>query len=109
MTGNLLRAVWAYLNCERPETTLKKVFVISGDDSMNYKTLGRLLSRLCAVAKMLPVFSHAIRRGGDQFSAQRIMGHTTLAMTNRYARLDTDDLRDVHRRSSPVAGLRRQS
>ncbi len=38
-----------------------------------------------------------LKRGGNVFYLQRILGHTTLEMTNRYVRsLGIDDLRSVH-------------
>jgi site-specific recombinase XerD len=47
----------------------------------------------------------SIRAGMDVFSLQRLLGHSTLAMTAIYVRLDTDDLRDAHARSSPADQL----
>lgn len=43
-----------------------------------------------------------LRRGGDALSLQRLLGHTTLAMTNRYlGSLSIDDLEADHRKASP--------
>jgi site-specific recombinase XerD len=43
-----------------------------------------------------------LRRGGDAVSLQRLLGHTTLAMTNRYlGSVSIDDLENAHRRASP--------
>jgi site-specific recombinase XerD len=43
-----------------------------------------------------------LRRGGDALSLQRLLGHTTLAMTNRYlGSISVDDLENEHRRASP--------
>lgn len=43
-----------------------------------------------------------LRRGGDALSLQRLLGHTTLAMTNRYlGSVSVDDLENDHRRASP--------
>jgi site-specific recombinase XerD len=43
-----------------------------------------------------------LRRGGDALSLQRLLGHTTLAMTNRYvSSVTVDDLEAAHRRASP--------
>jgi site-specific recombinase XerD len=43
-----------------------------------------------------------LRRGGDSLSLQRLLGHTTLAMTNRYlGSVSLDDLENEHRKVSP--------
>ncbi len=45
-----------------------------------------------------------LRNGGNVFYLQRILGHASLEMTNRYARsLGVDDLQAVHNRLSPLA------
>lgn len=43
-----------------------------------------------------------IMNGGDAFSLQRILGHSTLLMTRRYIDLNTEDLRLQHNQFSPV-------
>jgi len=46
--------------------------------------------------------------GGDVFSLQRILGHSpaSLDVTLRYVELLDEDLREVHRRASPMDLLR---
>ncbi len=46
-----------------------------------------------------------LQSGGDSLVLQRLLGHTTPAMTSHYARLFCGDLKDVHRRFSPVESL----
>jgi integrase/recombinase XerD len=41
-----------------------------------------------------------LRRGGSQFHLQKVLGHTSLEMTRRYANLVTTDLQEVHERVS---------
>ena len=41
-----------------------------------------------------------LRKGGDVFRLQRILGHASLEMTRRYVQLQTEDLRRVHDRLS---------
>jgi integrase-like protein len=44
-----------------------------------------------------------IRGGGSAFHLMRILGHTTLAMSQKYVALCADDLKDAHR--SPLQRL----
>lgn len=43
-----------------------------------------------------------VRAGGNVFALQRLLGHSKLDMTCRYVMLAEDDLREAHRKSSPV-------
>jgi integrase/recombinase XerD len=43
-----------------------------------------------------------IRNGGDAFSLQRILGHSSITTTQKYVHLITADLRAVHDRHSPL-------
>jgi integrase/recombinase XerD len=47
-----------------------------------------------------------LRQGGSVFHLQKILGHSTLEMTRRYANLMTSDLQDVHERLSILNGGR---
>ncbi len=50
-----------------------------------------------------------VRRGGSVFHLQKVLGHSSLEMTRRYANLVTADLQAVHERVSllgPLGGLR---
>lgn len=46
-----------------------------------------------------------IRNGGGAFPLQRLLGHTTLAMTRRYVLLAEGDLQEAARKASPVDRL----
>lgn len=54
---------------------------------------------------MLHAFRHTfavnyLRRGGGVFHLQRVLGHSSLEMTRRYANLMTEDLQAIHQRVS---------
>jgi integrase/recombinase XerD len=58
-----------------------------------------------APARTLHAFRHTfainyLRRGGSVFHLQKVLGHSTLEMTRRYANLMTADLQAVHERVS---------
>lgn len=46
-----------------------------------------------------------IKNGGDAYSLQRILGHTTMKMTSIYTRMNSEDLRLLHARHSPLRSL----
>jgi integrase/recombinase XerD len=46
---------------------------------------------------------HYLRKGGSVFHLQKVLGHSTLEMTRRYANLLTEDLQAVHQRVSLLA------
>jgi integrase/recombinase XerD len=47
-----------------------------------------------------------IRQGGDVFSLQRMLGHTSLEVTKRYVDLTEDDLKLVHKKTSILSRLK---
>jgi integrase/recombinase XerD len=46
-----------------------------------------------------------IANGGDPMRLQRLLGHSTLAMTEKYVSLQTQDLSQVHGRFSPLGSI----
>lgn len=46
-----------------------------------------------------------IRNGGDSFSLQEILGHSTLEMTRHYVNLARGDVAAQHKKFSPINGL----
>lgn len=111
MGRSTVKVIRSYLLQEREETTLEALFLISEEEGLNTNALGKMLYRLCKNAGTPNFSPHAFRRGmavefmrqgGDQFALQRILGHTSLKMTGVYAKLESGDLKDIHRRASPV-------
>ena len=49
-----------------------------------------------------------IRNGGDSFSLQEILGHSTLEMTRRYVHLARRDVSEQHKKFSPMESLLKQ-
>jgi len=71
----------------------------------------KLLSRRLGFAppsRTLHAFRHTfavnyLRRGGSVFHLQKVLGHSSLEMTRRYANLMTEDLQAIHQRVSLLA------
>ncbi len=113
---NTRRDVWRYLahreDGEDPEAPL---FTGTNDRRMNNTSLRLLLTRLgdkVGVAHCHPHrFRHTfaiefLRAGGDVFSLQRLLGHSTLDMVKNYVAIAQVDVRNAHRKASPVAHWR---
>jgi len=76
--------------------------------------MARDMRKLCRAlgfdppARTLHAFRHTfavnyLRRGGSVFHLQKVLGHTSLEMTRRYANLLTEDLQAVHQKLSLLA------
>jgi integrase/recombinase XerD len=110
------RAVWRYLaereDSEDPDAPL---FVSKLDRPLTPNALRLLISRLgekVGVNKCHPHrFRHTfaityLRAGGDLFTLQALLGHSSLEMVQYYARIAEIDIQQAHRRASPADNWR---
>jgi len=99
------RSMWHYLT--------KREEVRQGDPLFFVKTgsirsLCRRMGERAGVSNVHPNrFRHTfaiqfLRNGGDVFSLQRLLGHSTLEMVQHYLRLANADDEQAHRRASPA-------
>ena len=107
------RELWRYLTQrdeegENPESPL---FLGRNDKPMNKTSLRLLLNRLgrkagvpnCHPHRFRHTFSiQFLRGGGDVFSLQKLLGHSTLDMVKHYVAIAQVDIQNAHRRASPV-------
>lgn len=113
------QAMWSYLSERYPKETPKpdESFFL---DSENWHPLNRdsarnLLKRLGEKAGVSRVHPHRfrhtfaimyLRNGGDIYTLQKMLGHTSLDMVKNYLSLSEVDVETVHQRSSPLDNWR---
>lgn len=104
------RAIYRYL-IERKEETQDHLFINSRGREMNRNTIRHILNALGERAGVPKVYPHRfrhtfaiqyLRNGGDVFTLQHLLGHSSLEMVRRYLHLADRDVAGVHRTASPV-------
>jgi len=110
------RALWRYLaereDGEDPDAPL---FTGRFDRPLNKNALRLLISRLGKKAEVKKCHPHRfrhtfaityLRAGGDLFTLQALLGHSSLEMVQYYARIAEIDVQQAHRRASPADNWR---
>jgi integrase/recombinase XerD len=111
-------ALWRHL-ATRLETIQKDDYVFTklGTDNepMNRHLLDDLMDSLSKRANVDGVHAHRfrhtfainyLRNGGDVFTLQELLGHESLEMVQRYARIAQTDVEKAHQKASPVDNWR---
>jgi len=105
------QSIWRYLTTRKEDRPTDPLFTTSQDRALDRTQLRKQLEHIAARAGVLDVHPHRfrhtfainyIRNGGDIFSLQMILGHTTLEMERRYLAIAQADIDNGHRRASPV-------
>lgn len=114
------RILWAYLR-EDPREANDPVFLSDrgtrAGEPLTRSGLQQLMERLGRKAGIQATrcsphtFRHTfavnfLRNGGNVFTLQQILGHTSLTMTNRYVALAQADVERQHRLYSPMDAMR---
>ena len=110
------RELWRYLTQrEDGEDQDAPLFVARNDKRLNNNSLRLVLNRLGVKAGVPNVHPHRfrhtfaiefLRAGGDVFSLQKLLGHSTLDMVKNYVAIAQIDIQNAHRRASPVNNWR---
>ncbi len=112
------RAMIDYMSRERPEPAhpqdADRVYLSADGRPMSNEVVEKVFQRVKQAAHLKKFHPHICRHtfsvryllnGGDVFTLQKILGHTSLEMTRKYVNLAAGDVKDMHRRSSPMDNL----
>jgi len=107
--------LWRYLSTERADAKMNDRLFMGTRGEMTRSGIQRFLSRLGERAGVTNVHPHRfrhtfaiqyLRNGGDIYTLQEILGHSTLDMCKKYLQLAQADIDNAHRRASPVDNWR---
>jgi site-specific recombinase XerD len=105
------RALIEYIRSCRPESSSENVFLTEKGDPMTVGGIQLMIKRLgrrCAVSRL---HAHLCRHtfatnylmnGGDIFTLQQILGHSSLEMVRRYVNFSSEYVIGQHNRFSPL-------
>ena len=114
--ANLQKALWKYVSCHRPEAVHpneRAVFLTRDGRAISANAVYQLVREYGKNAGLEGVrcsphtFRHTFAKsfllnGGDVFTLQKILGHSSLAVVRMYVDLASADVQIQHRRYSPV-------
>jgi len=112
----LRKAIFRHVR-ETNRTADNLLFASINQTKLARRNVLRDVKRLCGKLGFTPpnrtlhAFRHTfavnyLRRGGSVFHLQKVLGHSTLEMTRRYANLMTEDLKAMHERVSLLSATR---
>ncbi|HHX41586.1 MAG TPA: tyrosine-type recombinase/integrase [Armatimonadetes bacterium] len=116
-SGDTRKALWRYLQGEPRKPDAPLFCSDSGTRAGSNLTRSGLLQLIERLGKAADVadchphrFRHTfavqfLRNGGNSFTLQQLLGHTSITMTMRYVALAQADLENQHRQYSPVESL----
>lgn len=105
------QAIWKYMATRKNDRANDPLFITITGHPLDRDQLRRLLERIGRRAQVPGVHPHRfrhtfainyLRNGGDSFTLQLLLGHSTMEMVRTYLNLASADLENGHRRASPV-------
>jgi site-specific recombinase XerD len=112
------KALIDYLTKERPDPENPRdadcVYLNADRHPISPEVVEKVFQRVKKAAGLQHFYPHICRHtfsvrylinGGDVFSLQKILGHTSLEMTRKYVNLASGDVKDKHRKFSPMDNM----
>lgn len=105
------QALWKYLGARKNSRPDEPIFLTKSDRPMTSTELAHGLQNIGNRTQVRDVHPHRfrhtfainyLRNGGDAYTFQEILGHSTMEMVKIYLKLADTDLAASHRRASPV-------
>jgi len=116
--GDKQRMVYLGRNARRAIRKLpitgKYLFTNTFGDKLAYNGLREIIRRLCERAGIGMISLHSFRRafalqmlraGENIYTIQRLLGHSSLQILQRYIKVNDEDIQSAHERSSPGDSL----
>lgn len=109
------QAIWKYLATREEDTAGDYLFLSQEGTPFNRHSLRKTIGRIGKRAEVRGANPHRfrhtfaisyLRNGGDPFSLQRLLGHSTMEMVKRYLAIAQADLERNHKLASPVDNWR---
>ena len=110
------RLLWRYINTERPNVPLDTLFINNHGQPLRVRGILEMMRRCGKRARIAGVrcSPHTLRHtfakrfllnGGDVFTLQQILGHSSLEMVRRYLALCSQEVGRLYRPHSPLDRL----
>lgn len=117
--ATLVKILWKYINVYRPQPAIPRytnLFLTRNGRPLTKDRVGIIVKRYgrragitnvrCSPHTLRHTFAVTfLRNGGDVFTLQRIMGHSTLEILKIYINLAQEDIGRVHQKCSPLDNL----
>ncbi|MCC6190919.1 MAG: tyrosine-type recombinase/integrase [Anaerolineales bacterium] len=109
------RSVWRYTVTREDKGDESAPLFTAGNRHLTRDSLRQLIAHLGEAAQVKKCHPHRfrhtfaiayLRAGGDLFTLQRLLGHSSLDMVQHYARVAQVDIEQAHRRASPADNWR---
>ena len=112
------RLLWRYINAERPNVSSDRLFINAYGQPLKARGILEMIRRCgkragingvrCSPHTLRHTFAKRfLLNGGDVFTLQQILGHSSLEMVRRYLALCSQEVGRLYRPHSPLDQLRK--